>query len=57
MGLAGILVLTSLAASSFGMRLMLLGAHLKGVRSYDELVLSTLGRTGSQVCHCCVAKI
>ena len=48
-GLAALLVLTSLIASSFGMRLLLLGAHLKGVRTYDDLILNTLGRTGSQV--------
>ena len=49
MGLACLLLLASLAASSFGMRLLLLGAQLKGVRTYDDLVLATLGRTGSQV--------
>ena len=50
MGLAALLVVISLVASSFGMRLLLLGAHLKGVRTYDDLILNTLGRTGSQVC-------
>ena len=31
------------------MRLLLLGAHVKGVRTYEDLVSCTLGRGGNQV--------
>ena len=48
LGLATLLILASLVGSQYGMRLLLLGAHLKGVRTYEDLVSGTLGRMGSQ---------